>query len=115
MRPFAALERFLERLFERPSARLLGARLEPVTLARRLERAMDESAARRRRWHAGAHAVRSPGLPGATSTPSRASRRSRTTSPLPPSITRGAAVTGSRSDRSSRSSGRPSSRRATSA
>ena len=42
MRPFAALERFLERLFERPTARLLGARLEPVTLARRLERAIDE-------------------------------------------------------------------------
>lgn len=42
MRPLAALERFLERLFERPTARALGARLEPVTLARRLERAMDE-------------------------------------------------------------------------
>ena len=42
MRALAALERFLERLFERPTARLLGARLEPVTLARRLERAMDE-------------------------------------------------------------------------
>lgn len=42
MRPLAALERFLERLFERPTARLLGGHLEPVTLARRLERAMDE-------------------------------------------------------------------------
>ncbi|MFH1475541.1 MAG: FhaA domain-containing protein [Chloroflexota bacterium] len=42
MRPLAAVERFLERLFERPTARLLGTRLEPVTLARRLERAMDE-------------------------------------------------------------------------
>ena len=42
MRPLAALERFLERLFERPAARLPGAHLEPVTLARRLERAMDE-------------------------------------------------------------------------
>ncbi len=42
MRPLAALERFLERLFERPTARLLRARLEPVTLARRLERAIDE-------------------------------------------------------------------------
>ena len=41
MRPLAALERFLERLFERPTARLLGARLEPVTLVRRLERAID--------------------------------------------------------------------------
>ncbi len=43
MRPLATLERFLERLFERPTARLLGARLEPVTLARRLERAIDEA------------------------------------------------------------------------
>ncbi len=42
MRPLAALERFLERLFERPTARLLGARLEPVTVVRRLERAIDE-------------------------------------------------------------------------
>jgi hypothetical protein len=42
MRPIAALERFLERLFERPVARLLGTRLEPVTLARRLERAIDQ-------------------------------------------------------------------------
>lgn len=42
MRPLAALERFLERVFERPPARLLGARLEPVTLVRRLERAIDE-------------------------------------------------------------------------
>jgi hypothetical protein len=42
MRPLAALERFLERLFERPTARLLGATLEPVTLVRRLERAVDE-------------------------------------------------------------------------
>ena len=42
MRPLAALERFLERLFERPTARLLRARMEPVTLARRLERSMDE-------------------------------------------------------------------------
>lgn len=42
MRPLAALERFLERVFERPPARLLGARLEPVTLVRRLERTIDE-------------------------------------------------------------------------
>ncbi len=41
MRPLAALERFLERLFERPTARLFGARLEPVTLVRRLERSID--------------------------------------------------------------------------
>lgn len=42
MRPIAALERFLERLFERPAARLLGARLEQVTLVRRIERAIDQ-------------------------------------------------------------------------
>lgn len=41
MRPLAALERFLERLFERPTARLLRARLEPVTIVRRLERSID--------------------------------------------------------------------------
>jgi len=41
MRLLASLERFLERLFERPTARLLGASLEPVTLVRRLERAID--------------------------------------------------------------------------
>ncbi len=43
MRPLAALERFLERLFERPTARLLRASVEPVTLARRIERAIDEA------------------------------------------------------------------------
>ncbi len=42
MRLLASLEHFLERLFERPTARLLGASLEPVTLVRRLERAIDE-------------------------------------------------------------------------
>jgi len=41
MRPFASLERFLERLFERPGARLFGARPQPVVIARRLERAVD--------------------------------------------------------------------------
>jgi hypothetical protein len=41
MRPLAALERFLERLFERPTARLFHAPLEPVTLTRRVERAID--------------------------------------------------------------------------
>ncbi len=42
MRPFAALERFLERLFERPGARLFASRLEPVTILRRLERTIDQ-------------------------------------------------------------------------
>ncbi|MBA2315164.1 MAG: DUF3662 and FHA domain-containing protein [Chloroflexi bacterium] len=41
MRPLAALERFFERIFERPSARLFGARLQPVQLQRRIERAME--------------------------------------------------------------------------
>src|SRR5215470_10507322 len=41
MRPFAALERFFERVFERPSARLFHARLQPIQLQRRVERAME--------------------------------------------------------------------------
>jgi hypothetical protein len=41
MRPIAALERFLERLFERPSARLFRAPLQPIQLQRRVERAME--------------------------------------------------------------------------
>jgi hypothetical protein len=41
MRPFAAIERFFERLLERPSARLFGARLEPATVLLRIERAME--------------------------------------------------------------------------
>jgi hypothetical protein len=41
MGPFAALERFFERLFERPSARLFHARVQPIQLQRRVERAME--------------------------------------------------------------------------
>ncbi len=41
MRPLAALERFFERIFERPSARLFGARLQPVQVQRRIERVME--------------------------------------------------------------------------
>jgi hypothetical protein len=41
MPPLAAIERFFERLFERPSARLFRARLQPVQLQRRIERAME--------------------------------------------------------------------------
>jgi hypothetical protein len=37
----STLERFFERLFERPSARLFHARLQPVHLQRRIERAME--------------------------------------------------------------------------
>jgi hypothetical protein len=40
-RPFAALERILERLLERPAARLFRTPLQPVQLQRRLERTMD--------------------------------------------------------------------------
>jgi hypothetical protein len=42
MRPFAALERFLERLFERPGARLFDTSVAPATLVRRIERAIDQ-------------------------------------------------------------------------
>jgi hypothetical protein len=41
MPPFAAIERFFERLFERPTARLFRARLQPLQLQRRIERAME--------------------------------------------------------------------------
>ncbi|MGK2851762.1 MAG: FhaA domain-containing protein [Candidatus Limnocylindrales bacterium] len=41
MPPLAAIERFFERLFERPSARLFRARLQPVQLQRRIERSME--------------------------------------------------------------------------
>jgi hypothetical protein len=41
MPPLAAVERFFERLFERPSARLFRARLQPIQLQRRIERAME--------------------------------------------------------------------------
>ena len=35
------VERFIERLVERPSARLFGARLQPIQVLRRIERAME--------------------------------------------------------------------------
>src|ERR1044072_5425841 len=41
MPPLTAIERFFERLFERPSARLFRARVQPVQLQRRIERAME--------------------------------------------------------------------------
>lgn len=41
MPPLTAVERFFERLFERPSARLFRARLQPVQVQRRIERAME--------------------------------------------------------------------------
>jgi hypothetical protein len=41
MRLLTAMERFFERLFERPSARLFRARLQPIQIQRRIERAME--------------------------------------------------------------------------
>lgn len=41
MRLLTAVERFFERLFERPSARIFRARLQPVQVQRRIERAME--------------------------------------------------------------------------
>jgi hypothetical protein len=41
MPPLTAIERFFERLFERPTARLFRTRLQPVQLQRRIERAME--------------------------------------------------------------------------
>jgi hypothetical protein len=37
----SAVERFFERLIERPSARLFGTRVQPIQLQRRIERAME--------------------------------------------------------------------------
>ena len=39
--PIAAVERFFERLFERPAARLFQTRVEPVQIERALERVME--------------------------------------------------------------------------
>ena len=51
--PLAAVERFFERLFERPAARLFQARVEPVQIQRSLERAMEsERTMRSRRAYA---------------------------------------------------------------
>jgi hypothetical protein len=41
MSPLAAIERFFERLFERPSARLFRTHVQPVQIQRRIERAME--------------------------------------------------------------------------
>ena len=46
------MERFFERIFERPAARLLAPRLEAVHLQRHLERAMESGRSRRAaKWH----------------------------------------------------------------
>jgi hypothetical protein len=41
VRTMSRVERFFERLVERPSARLFGTRLQPVQILRRIERAME--------------------------------------------------------------------------
>ena len=46
MGPLAAVERFLERLFERQSARLFRTAIRPVQVQRRLERSMEEDRTR---------------------------------------------------------------------
>lgn len=46
MPPLAALERFLERLFERPGARIFRPAIRPIQIQRRIERTMEH--ARRR-------------------------------------------------------------------
>ena len=43
MRPIAAIERFLERLFERPGARLFRPAIHPIQIQRRIERAMEHA------------------------------------------------------------------------
>jgi len=46
MGPLAAIEHFLERLFERQSARLFRTALRPVVVLRRLERSMEDARVR---------------------------------------------------------------------
>jgi hypothetical protein len=46
MGPLAAVERFLERLFERQTARLFKTAIRPIQVQRRLERAMEGSRSR---------------------------------------------------------------------
>lgn len=41
MTPLTAIERFFERLFERPSARLFHTHVQPIQIQRRIERAME--------------------------------------------------------------------------
>lgn len=41
MPPLTAVERFFERLFERPSARLFRAKVQPIQIQHRIERAME--------------------------------------------------------------------------
>lgn len=43
MRRLAAIERFLERLFERPGARLFRPSIQPIQIQRKIERAMEHA------------------------------------------------------------------------
>ena len=72
MAVLADLEQFLERLFERSSARVFGTRLQPVQLERRIERAMELGRVRRTRSHACARAPTRAHAPGR---PARDGRR----------------------------------------
>ena len=47
MRSMSRVERFFERLVERPSARLFRTRLQPIQVLRRIERAMEAGRVRR--------------------------------------------------------------------
>src|SRR5207247_2111044 len=47
MRSMSRVERFFERLVERPSARLFRTRLQPIQVLRRIERAMESERVRR--------------------------------------------------------------------
>ena len=54
--PLAAVERFFERLFERPAARLFQARVEPVNMLRAIERVIEtERDARSHRVYVPSH------------------------------------------------------------
>ena len=64
MPPLAAIERFFERLFERPSARLFRTRVQPVQIQRRIERAMESGSPADRGPDARPEPVRRPPPPG---------------------------------------------------
>ena len=84
MGPLAAVERFLERLFERQSARLFRTAIQPIQVQRRLERSMEADRVRDGGRTARPASVRHPPPPddlaGAAGvrTPDRSPRRSPT-------------------------------------
>ena len=75
------VEAFLERFFEAPAGRL-GASIQPVSLAKRIERAMDTNkSVRRRRGHRAEPATRCTCTPPTSRHLPRIAHRWRTTSP----------------------------------